>query len=109
MIITCDCSATYRVPDKYAGTVRVCKRCEKLIKVPHKRKALWNKCPDCCEEVLWMPYEDRCGKCGFGGKPITTSFEPAEASSSRRRGILVAILLFVVICLAIMVKLGMVT
>jgi hypothetical protein len=34
-------------------------------------RALWNRCPedDCREEALWMPYEERCGKCGYGGKP----------------------------------------
>ena len=34
-----------------------------------KRRALYNRCPEpnCREETLWMPYEDRCGKCGYGG------------------------------------------
>jgi len=36
-----------------------------------KKRALYNRCPEpfCREETLWMPYEDRCGKCGYGGKP----------------------------------------
>jgi len=40
-----------------------------------KRKALWNRCPveTCRETALWMPYEERCGKCGYGGKPISTN------------------------------------
>jgi ribosomal protein S27AE len=42
-----------------------------------KKKALYNSCPDCREKVLWMPYEDRCGKCGFGGKPKTSTVKDA--------------------------------
>lgn len=36
-----------------------------------KKRALWNRCPveDCGETVLWMPHENRCGKCGYGGTP----------------------------------------
>jgi len=35
-----------------------------------KKTALWNFCPECKDKVMWMPYEGRCGSCGYGGKPI---------------------------------------
>ena len=43
-------------------------------------RALWNRCPedDCREEALWMPYEERCGKCGYGGSPPHSTHSPAS-------------------------------
>ena len=67
------------------------------------RKALYNSCPEpeCRETVLWMPYEDRCGKCGFGGKPKGVYLNTAKIAQKKDNwNIVLAISSFLIVFIA---------
>ena len=67
-------------------------------------RALWNRCPEetCREEALWMPYEEHCGKCGYGGKPKHTSHHRKDERlpKSQKRTVPRWILIFLLVALS---------